>query len=951
MERLEQFFKNHMDYVFLIYGFAFIFMGIAIALQPKGDSKFRLSTHIWLLSTFALLHGVNEWIDLMALLHPSQNILKVLSFIFCAASFCFLFEFGRKSLITCVNCPLHNYFQYLKSWLMLLGLFIISIFIYRSTEWITTGQILFRYFAALPGSLLTAAALLTYRREAGRIEHKQSDTYFIIAAVVFVAYGILGGLVVPKGSIFPSNAINMASFLSFTGIPIQVFRAMSALIIAFSTVGIIRLFNYEARKKNLQTTNSILSVSLQPISLEEQCREILKILMSIPWMHLQNKGSIFLADEENKTLRLAASHNFSDAQLAACSTLPYGKCLCGLSASTGEVVFSRNSREDGHSIRYENMPPHRHYCVPIISADRLLGVINFYLSEMYNRNDEDDAFLKSIAGTVAGVVLRKETEVKISQNYLIQSVVNQILLISLEPVSLKEQLRMVLDIISDVPWLLNKTTGCIFVIEDNPEVLVMMAHKGISLDLFKTCGHIPFGKCLCGQAAKTGKMIFKSSIDEHHVTRFENMQNHGHYCTPVISKEKVLGVINLYVPEGHKRNNLEDNFLASVSNVVAGMIERKIAYDRISHITSHDTLTGLPNRALFSDRLYYEMKSSKREGNQLAVFYIDIDKFKDINDAMGHVVGDTILKETAKRLTGCVREIDTVARMSSDEFSIIALNIATNADAEKMAAKILQISEQQIETSKGPIRITMSIGISVFPSNAMDAIELLKQSEIALYHSKKSGKNMFTFFNADMDAMIHERIQLENELRHAIDNNELIVHYQPQIDIKNGNLIGAEALVRWQHPQRGLIPPYKFIPIAEDTGLIIPLGEGVLRISCMQNSAWQKMGLPPITIAVNASVKQISRQYNFEDVVMQVIYETELKPHHLEVEITESLSMQNVDATIRLLRKLTSLGVQVSIDDFGTGYSSLSYLKNLPFKKLKIDRSFIIELSNNQNEV
>lgn len=707
-------------------------------------------------------------------------------------------------------------------------------------------------------------------------------------------------------------------------------------------------------KKNFEIQNiisSILAISLLPVSLEKQCKDILDIVMSIPWMQGQNKGSIFLSDDEKKLLRLIASHNFKDAQLSTCSTVPYGECLCGLAAIIKDIVFSTDSNADEHSIRYDDIMPHGHYCVPIVSADRLLGVINIYLSEGYKRNNEDEVFLKSIAGTIAGVVLRKETEDKIGQNYLIQSAINQILMVSLEPVSLKAQLQKVLDIISDVPWLLQKTTGCIFVVEDDPNVLVMKAQKGVSLDLYRACGHLPFGKCLCGRAAETGKTIFKTAIDDHHDITFENMHNHGHYCVPIISKDQVLGVINLYVPEGHTRTDLEDNFLSSVSSVLAGMIERKIADEKISHIANHDMLTGLPNRLLFSDRLNYEMRAMKRHGIQFALLYIDIDNFKEINEAVGHEAGDQILKEIARRLEGCIRETDTVARMGGDEFSIIASNLDTIADAEKIAEKIIALSNQPLETSKISFKTSMSIGISVYPSDAMDAVELLKNSELALYHSKKSGKNRYTFFNPEMDTMIHERRKLENELRQAIDNNELIVHYQPQIDIKNGRLIGAEALVRWQHPEKGLIPPFKFIPIAEETGLIIPLGERVLFNSCMQNSTWQKQGLPPITVAVNASLKQITKQYSFEDMLLQALYETELDPHHLEIEFTESFAMQNINATVRLLRKLNSMGVEVSIDDFGTGYSSLSYLKTLPFKKLKIDRSFIMEISSNQDDI
>ncbi|MBF0518084.1 MAG: diguanylate cyclase, partial [Nitrospirae bacterium] len=347
----------------------------------------------------------------------------------------------------------------------------------------------------------------------------------------------------------------------------------------------------------------------------------------------------------------------------------------------------------------------------------------------------------------------------------------------------------------------------------------MKAHKGLPSTLLKGCGYLKKGVCLCGRAALTGETIFKSELESHHDISFIGMHDHGHYCVPIISKEKVLGVINLYVPQGHKRSDLEDDFLTAVANVLAGMIERKIAEDMYHHVVSYDSLTGLLNRAQFFDRLQHEMKASKRRGQQLAVLYINVDNFKTINDAMGHDTGDAVIKEVAARLTGSVRESDTAARMSGDEFSVIASNIETINDAEVIAQKILSASREPLETPKCSLNITLSIGISIFPADTQGAAELLKQSEIALYHSKKSGKNMYSFFNPEMDAQIAERVRLENELREAIDNNELVIHYQPQIDIKNGRLTGAEALVRWQHPSNGMIPSFKFIPIAEDTGL------------------------------------------------------------------------------------------------------------------------------------
>ncbi|MBF0564845.1 MAG: EAL domain-containing protein [Nitrospirae bacterium] len=810
-----------------------------------------------------------------------------------------------------------------------------------------------------------------YRADEGRLTRLKVDKYFILTGISFAIYGVLGGIVVPKGYIFPSNIINTDSFLAFVNIPVQVFRAATAIAATISIVGVIELFNLEARKKLEDTVhelynrdekithdtqlqeaiNSILNISLLPLSHDEQLKQILDLVMSISWISLQSKGCIFLCEDNSETLDIKAYHNLSEEQLKMCSHVPFGTCLCGLAARTKEIVFAANIENEYHTIRYRGMQPHGHYCIPIITGDRLVGVINVYLNDEHKRNDEEENFLRSIANTIAGIVLRKEQEEELKHNFLIQNVVNQILQVSLEMISLKEQLQKTLDIISDVSWLSTKSTGCIFLIEEDPEMLVMKAHKGVSLELFKTCAQLPMGKCLCGRAAATGDIIFKSGLDDTHEIRFEGMSNHGHYCIPIKSREKVLGVINLYVKAGHLQTKLEDNFLSSVANTLAGIIERKLMENKLEYMANHDILTGLPNRLLFYDRLKHEIKNARRYGSIFAILYFDVDSFKNINDTVGHDIGDLVLKGISSRLIKCIREADTVARVSSDEFTIILSNLKSAKDAEIIAEKILSAISEPFETTRINIKITASIGISFYPADATNAIDLLKRADIAMYYSKKAGRNEYTCFSLDMDALVSERMKLEGELRLALERNELVLHYQPQIDINTGRIIGAEALVRWQHPELGLIPPNRFIPLAEDTGLIIPLGEVVLKKSCEQNVIWQNMGFPSLTIAVNLSLKQISRQYNLIDLVFQVMYETQIDPNNLELELTESFCMQNVDSTISMLRKFNSMGIQVTIDDFGTGYSSLSYLKHLPFKKLKIDRSFVKEITKNQDDL
>ncbi|MBF0318493.1 MAG: EAL domain-containing protein [Nitrospirae bacterium] len=974
MESLELFFRNNMDYVFLVYGFAFIFMGVSIAIQPRSDSQLTLARNIWLLSMFAFLHGINEWIDMMVFTHPLQDGLKTASFIFCITSFCFLFEFGRNSVKSCAGASIGRYFRYLGWWLMPLVLVLVLIFAFSSGQWLRTGQILSRYFLAFPGAVMTAAGLLLYRRETNIVEssrHDKYDKYFVAAATLFLLYGFFAGVVVPKGGIFPSNIINAENFLSLVHIPVQVFRAIAALVIAFSILGIIKLFNYEARgklevtiqqlykreadiiqsSKKQKVINSILEESLLPAPIEELCENILELLMSISWIHLQRKGCIFLADEESGGLKIVASHNFSDEQVASCSPLPYGKCLCGLAAATRELVFSQDNKEEAHSIRYKHMFPHGHYCVPIISADRLLGVINVYLNVGYERKNEDEVFLKSVARTIAGVILRKEAETKMNQNFLIQNVINTVLQLSIKSFSLKEYLEKILELISTVPWLSTKTTGCIFLIENGNDELEMVVHRGISPLLLKTCKRVPMGSCLCGRCAHTGKVIFTSTIDDKHEVTYGGMHNHGHYCIPIKSKEKVVGVINLYVEAGHTRTALEEGFLVSVANTLSGIVERKRMEERLEYLANNDALTGLPNRVLFIERLRHEIKSGTRYGHMLGVLYIDIDNFKIVNDTMGHDIGDLLIKSIAGRLSRCIRESDTVSRMSGDEFTVILSNLKDTGHIEAITNKLLTCLNEPYEVNRKSYSVTASIGISVFPSDAATAGDLLKHADTAMYHAKNTGKNSYVFFNSEMDESLNKRLTLEKELRLAIERDELIMHYQPQIDIKSGRIVGAEALVRWQHPERGLIFPDKFITLAEDAGIMIPLGEQVLYKSCKQNTEWQSAELPPIVVAVNVSTTQISGHYNLADIAFGVLNKTGMASTHLEIEITESFCMQNVDSTISMLRRFNSRGINVSIDDFGTGYSSLSYLKYLPFKKLKIDRSFIKEITKNHDDL
>ncbi|MFQ5859710.1 MAG: EAL domain-containing protein, partial [Anaerolineae bacterium] len=368
--------------------------------------------------------------------------------------------------------------------------------------------------------------------------------------------------------------------------------------------------------------------------------------------------------------------------------------------------------------------------------------------------------------------------------------------------------------------------------------------------------------------------------------------------------------------------------------------ERKRAEGMIRHLAYHDAVTDLPNRALFKDRLALALAQARRNKQMLAVMFLDLDRFKVVNDTAGHAEGDRLLQSVGKQLKDLLRESDTVARVGGDEFTLLLPGITRVEDAVEIAKKILKSLQQPCVMAGHEFHITTSIGITVYPADGEDAETLLRNADIAMYRAKEEGRNNYQLYTPAMNVQIAERLALENDLRHALEREEFVVYYQPQVNINTRQIVGMEALVRWQHPERGLILPMEFIPVAEETGLIVPLGEWVLRTACAQARAWQEAGLPPLRVAVNLSARQF-QQRNLAERVGQVLQETGLDPHCLQLEITEGVAIQDVDFTIKMLRRLKAMGVQIAIDDFGTGHSALSYLKRFPIDVVKIDRSFV----------
>jgi diguanylate cyclase (GGDEF)-like protein/PAS domain S-box-containing protein len=381
---------------------------------------------------------------------------------------------------------------------------------------------------------------------------------------------------------------------------------------------------------------------------------------------------------------------------------------------------------------------------------------------------------------------------------------------------------------------------------------------------------------------------------------------------------------------------------------IQDVTDRKAAESRVRFLAYYDALTELPNRTLLQDRLTKAMASARRHGEKVAVLFLDVDRFKTINDSLGHSVGDLLLKALADRLAETAREQDTVARLGGDEFVVVLTGVKDTADVVIAADRLLKAVCREFSIRQHVLSITCSIGISLSPEHGDDPEALLKNADAAMY-SAKERMNSFQFFTLEMNDRAIERLTLENGLRSALEKKELFLAYQPLVDLSTQRIAGAEALLRWQHPTLGVVPPMKFIPIAENSGLIIPIGEWVLRTACTQAREWQKQGLHDFSVAVNVSAVQF-RQENFLQLVRRILEDTGLPVHCLELELTESLLISNAELTVQTLKELKSMGIKLSIDDFGTGYSSLSYLRQFPLNKLKIDRSFVNALSTDSRD-
>jgi diguanylate cyclase (GGDEF)-like protein/PAS domain S-box-containing protein len=469
------------------------------------------------------------------------------------------------------------------------------------------------------------------------------------------------------------------------------------------------------------------------------------------------------------------------------------------------------------------------------------------------------------------------------------------------------------------------------------------------------CADLPQGQGETGRAIREKMPVFSNDISVEPgsggARRKTAIQGgfRSVIALPLQVGGKVVGNLTLLAKEPNLFDAEELKLLTELAGDISFALEYIEKEAKLNYLAYYDVLTGLPSRTLFQDRLDQALTSANRHKGRLAVLLLDLDDFKNINDSLGHNAGDQLLKQFATRLVGGLREGDTVARLGGDEFVAILDNVASEEDASVVTQKILKLGIEPFTIDGHQLFVTCSIGIAFYPKDGEDDETLLKNADAALYRAKDQGRNNAQFCSAEMNGKALQSLTLANDLRHALKQQEFLLHYQPRVNLCSGEITGMEALVRWQHPEQGLVPPGRFIPAAEDSGLIVPLGTWVLHTACAQNKAWQAAGLKPVCVAVNLSARQF-RQQDMVELVSRILQETGLDPVYLELELTESMIMHDADATIATLARLKTIGVKLSIDDFGTGYSSLSYLKRFPIDFLKIDQSFVRDLTTDPDD-
>jgi diguanylate cyclase (GGDEF)-like protein len=688
---------------------------------------------------------------------------------------------------------------------------------------------------------------------------------------------------------------------------------------------------------------------------------------------------VLLAEEGSIWLKPAAGTGESLEQIISSrfSIDPgnvYGNGVCGKAFRTQKPCINNDilNSEQGRPWRQAGHRTGVVACVavPLIKLGRSVGVLMFFVGRSWAADDGIVAVLSRMAENVsfalenferaAEKTKADEHRERLTRMFSALSATNEAIM---RAKSRAELFELVCESVSKGGKF---TSTCIALARSGSDHLDMVAVAGPSAEntrkvKLSTNADRPEGRGLSGTAFRSRKAAVSNDyladsrgIAFHPVVRADGARSGSAFPLPVHGR--IVGVmlflsaeINTFTPEFVELlQRLADNVSFALENFDRADEKHK-ADERIEYLASHDGLTDLPNRELFNGLLRHTIDAARRNARAFALLFIDLDRFKIINDSLGHDAGDLLLVEVARRLRGALRASDVVARLGGDEFVVVLEETSDRNDIEQIAGHLLSVVGQPMQLSGHECHTTASIGIAVYPENGADAATLTKNADIAMYLAKEDGKNGFRFFSGEIKAQSIERLRLETELRRAVARQQFSLHYQPKVDMESGQITGVEALLRWKHPELGLVSPAQFIPLAEETGLIVPIGRWVMREACAQNMAWQRRGLRPVSMAVNLSPRQFADEQLLHD-VDEAIAASGMSPVLLQLEVTESMVMRNVTRAVRVLDAIQSRGIRLAIDDFGTGYSSMSLMKQFPIDTIKIDRSFVRDLPRDSED-
>jgi len=542
-----------------------------------------------------------------------------------------------------------------------------------------------------------------------------------------------------------------------------------------------------------------------------------------------------------------------------------------------------------------------------------------------------------------------------------QRLLNRLLQQRLSDRSLREILDACLAEILSLPWLPVLPQGGIFLFRPDRNRLELFVQRDMPTPLLTLCREVPLGQCLCGQAVLERRLLHAACVDERHTTHYQDMEPHGHYNVPLQIGEELMGVLVLYLEEGHEFNENEAAFLDALGGTLALLIDRWRKGRAIHQMAFYDPLTKLPNRVLLEDRFRTAVARSRREGGSLALLFLDLDHFKQINDMLGHRRGDLLLQQVTERIRKIVRETDTIARLGGDEFILLLENLETERDKtrgeiERICRKLLKALNTPFLLDDRAFTVSASIGIALFPEHGDSLEALMQTADTAMYEAKRRGRKAYHYYDASLHSRLSQAMNIRQALPAALERGQFHLHFQPQFDLREGTLIGAEALIRWRHPEQGDIPPSQFIPIAESDGFILRLGEWILAEVCRHKQRWKRAGLSQgVRIGVNLSLTQLihrGEQGIFAHHLEKILADTGIEPEEIELELTESLFAHQDHPILKAnIDYLKRLGVSLAMDDFGTGHSSLGRLKFFPINRLKVDRAFVRDLAEDSNDL